>query len=583
MRISNTIIPTLRQTPAEAEIISHQLLLRAGLLRKSAAGIYSYLPLGYKVISKISQIVRDEMNKFGGQEVMLPIMQPAELWLETGRWHVYGDEMFRLKDRHQRDFCLGPTHEEIITDLVRGDVNSYKQLPLLLYQIQNKYRDERRPRFGLMRGREFIMKDLYSFDKDEEGLAASYEKMRQAYINVFQRCGLDFRAVEADSGAIGGSSTHEFMVMADSGEATIVYCQVCDYAANIEKAPCQPINSNEDHAEDKVLALVSTPDVHTIDQLVNFLQVPAFRTVKTLVYEVAYEGDNELIAVMVRGDRELNEVKLYNLLGCTSLELANPAIVKEKLGVEVGFIGPVGLKVKIYADHEIAQMSSMVVGGNKPDFHYINAIKDRDFSIHELADLRMAEGGEPCPKCGEPLSMAQGIEVGQIFKLGTKYSDALNCKFLDENGKEKPMIMGCYGIGVSRTMAAAIEQNYDEDGIKWPISIAPYQVIIIPVNVKDENTEKASLNIYQDLMKLGIEVIIDDRNERAGVKFKDADLIGYPIRVTIGPKTLANNNLEIKLRRTKEEFTVNIDEAIDWINTKINQELDLLQPVYPKD
>ncbi len=567
------MIPTLRQVPAEAEIVSHQLLLRAGLLRKSAAGVYSYLPLGYRVITKISNIVREEMNRFGGQEVLLPIMQPAELWLETGRWAVYGDEMFRLKDRHQRDFCLGPTHEELITDLVRGEVNSYKQLPLMLYQIQNKYRDERRPRFGLMRGREFIMKDLYSFDKDEEALSVSYDKMYQAYSNVFTRCGLKFRAVEADSGAIGGSNTHEFMVMADSGEAAIVYCGECDYAANVEKAPCWPIKMEESQAAREV-ELVATPNVQTIEDVANFLNIPSYRTAKTLIYK----ADEQLVAVMIRGDRELNEVKLHNELGCTTLELADPVLVKELLNLEVGYLGPIGLKLKIYADQEIPLMTNLIVGGNKKDYHYINAGLDRDFKIDVVADLRMVEVGEQCPKCKAPLKAARGIEVGQVFKLGTKYSDALSCKFLDENGKEQAMVMGCYGIGVSRTMAACIEQNYDEHGIIWPMSIAPYQVIVVPVNTKDENSMITSKNIYNQLINAGVEAILDDRNERAGVKFKDADLIGYPIRLTVGPKTLEQNSVEIRLRRTGEEFLIQTEDAASWIQSKIAQELEGLKP-----
>lgn len=576
MLISKTIIPTLRQVPAEAEIISHQLMLRAGLLRKSSTGVYSYLPLGYRVIKKISKIVREEMDNFGGQEVLLPIMQPAELWQESGRWSVYGDEMFRLKDRHQRDFCLGPTHEEIITDLVKGDVNSYKQLPLLLYQIQNKYRDEQRPRFGLMRGREFIMKDLYSFDKDEQGLDVSYNKMYQAYSNVFTSCGLKFRAVEADSGAIGGSSTHEFMVMAETGEAAIVYCDNCDYAANVEKASCK--SDIQDAKPLKELELISTPQVGTIEELTSFLGVKASQTVKTLIYL----ADNELVATMVRGDRELNEVKLYNLLGCTTLEMASSELVKEKLNLDIGFLGPIDLPIKIYADEEIAKTQNMIVGGNKLDYHYVNANIDRDFKVTKVADLRMIEAGEPCPKCQASLLKARGIEVGQIFKLGTKYSEALNLKILDENGKEKLVVMGCYGIGVSRTMAACIEQNYDENGIIWPMSIAPYQVIIVPVNTKDEETVAVCTDLYHQLQKLEVEVIMDDRNERAGVKFKDSDLIGYPIRVTVGPKTIQAGNVEIKLRRTNQEEMVSIENAGQWITAKIKEELKLLKPNFTK-
>jgi len=561
MYFSRLLAPTLREIPAEAEVISHQLLVRAGFIRKSSSGVYTYLHMGQRVLQKISAIVREEMNKAGGQEILLPIIQPAELWLESGRWHVYGKELFRLKDRHDRDFCLGPTHEEIITDLVRGEVNSYRQLPLLLYQIQNKYRDERRPRFGLMRGREFIMKDLYSFDRDEEGLDKSYWKMYDAYTAVFKRCGLNFRTVEADSGAIGGSTTHEFMVLAESGEAEIVYCPVCDYASNTEIAPCKPsVNIQEDAlAKEKV----ATPGTATVEEVAAFLQVPLQKIIKTLFFQ----ADDEIIAVLVRGDRTVNEVKVQRLHPSLTMEMASPEKVREVTGGEAGYVGPVGLdpKVKIYADEEVRTMTNAVCGANEKDYHLINVQPGRDFKVAQYGDLRMIEPGESCPKCEAVLQRARGIEVGQVFKLGTKYSKALNATYVDENGKENLIVMGCYGIGVSRTMAAAIEQNYDADGIIWPMAIAPYHVVVIPVSVSDQGIWQEALAVYEELQKAGIEVVLDDRDERAGVKFKDADLIGYPLRITIGKKALAEGNVEVKQRREKEACLVPRNNIVEYI------------------
>ncbi len=572
MRVSQLLNPTLREVPAEAEIISHQLMLRAGLIRKAAAGVYTYLPLGLRVLRKIEKIVREEMDAKGGQEVLLPIMQPAELWQETGRWDIYGDEMFRLKDRHEREFCLGPTHEEIVTDLVRGEVRSYKQLPLLLYQIQNKYRDERRPRFGLMRGREFIMKDLYSFDRDEAGLEVSYKKMYEAYCRIFSRCGLAFRPVEADAGAIGGTGgTHEFMVLAESGEAAVVYCPDCDYAANVEKAECQP-HPVQDSTATGPRAMIHTPGAKTIDQLAAFLEVPQTQLVKSLLFQ----GDDKVILVLVRGDRELNEIKLNNALGgFITLQLATPEVVQSTLGCEPGYVGPVGIPegLMVVADLEVNLMPKLVCGANQKDQHYVNIIPGKDFCIDQQFDLRMIEIGEKCPKCSTPLKEARGIEVGQVFKLGTKYSKALQATYHDESGTEQLCVMGCYGVGVSRTMAAAIEQNYDKDGIIWSMSIAPYHCIVVPVNMKDTLVQEAAEQLYTQLLGLGVEVVLDDRDERPGVKFKDADLVGYPLRVIVGSKSLATGHVELRHRRSGESELVRTEDLAKSVKEQVDQAL----------
>ena len=574
MRVSQLLNPTLREVPAEAEVVSHQLMLRAGLIRKSAAGVYTYLPLGLRVLKKIENIVREEMDKAGGQEILMPIIQPSELWKESGRWEVYGAELFRLKDRHDREFALGPTHEEIITDLVRGEVRSYKQLPLLLYQIQNKYRDERRPRFGLMRGREFIMKDLYSFDRDEAGLAESYQKMFDAYCKIFTRCGLAYRPVEADAGAIGGTGgTHEFMVLADSGENGVVYCPECDFAANVEKAECRP-QPIEDSAPEGERQLVNTPGMRTINEVCEFLAVPKTSLVKSLLYQ----GDGKTLLVLIRGDRELNEIKLNNALGgFISLELASPEVVKTILGCEPGFVGPIEAPegLLIVADQEVPLMKSAVCGANKPNYHYADIVPGKDFRIDQVYDLRTIERGEACLKCGAPLQEARGIEVGQVFKLGTKYSKALGATFLDESGGEKPCVMGCYGIGVSRSLASSIEQNHDEFGIIWPMPIAPYQCIIVPVNIKDDLVVETAERLYLELQRLGAEVVLDDRDERAGVKFKDADLVGYPLRVTIGSKTLASGQVELRERKTGETQLVPVEEVVGEIKNIIEKALSV--------
>lgn len=545
MRVSQLLIPTLREVPAEAEVVSHQLLVRAGFIRKTAAGVYTYLPLAWRVLEKIERIVREEMNRQGGQEILMPIMQPAELWRESSRWDVYGPELFRLKDRHGRDFCLGPTHEEIITSLVRGEVNSYKQLPLLLYQIQNKYRDERRPRFGLMRGREFIMKDLYSFDVDENGLDASYNKMYEAYSRTFTRCGVHYRVVEADSGAIGGSDTHEFMVLAESGEATIVYCENddCAYAANVERADAV-ISGERSQEPPEELREVHTPGKTTIQDVATFLGVGPEKTIKTLIYKT----ENELVAALVRGDREVNEVKLYNALNCLQLELADAQAIRELTGAEVGYSGPVGLDIRIVADLEVINMVNAVAGANKTGYHLVNVNPGRDFKAHLETDIRLVEAGEPCPHCKSPLAEARGIEVGQIFKLGDKYSKALGATYLDEKGQEKYIIMGCYGIGISRTMAASVEQNHDEHGIIWPVAIAPFHVVVVPVSTKDKAQLDMAERIYAELLEAGVEAVIDDRPERPGVKFKDADLVGYPLRVTVGSKAVESGQAEVRER-----------------------------------
>lgn len=562
MRTSEMLIPTLREVPAEAEVVSHKLLLRAGFIRKAASGVYTYLPLAQRVLRKIKNIVREEMDKKGGQELLMPIIQPAEMWLESGRWHVYGPELFRLKDRHNRDFCLGPTHEEVITLLMRGEVRSYKQMPQLLYQIQNKFRDERRPRFGLMRGREFIMKDLYSFDRDEAALDVTYKKMHEAYTNIFSRCGLQFRPVEADSGAIGGSSTHEFMVLAESGEAAILYCSKCDYAANVEKATSQTAAGLHPTTPQLALEEISTPGQKSAEQVAAFLGIEVSQIIKTMIYKT----DKEIVAALVRGDRDVNEVKLLNTLGALTLELAEDTDINQVTGASAGYVGPVGLKnIRMVADPEVMAMANAVVGANKAEVHFINVNPNRDFKPELVEDIRLVKAGEPCPKCQAELLEARGIEVGQIFKLGTKYSKILGANFLDENGKEKPIVMGCYGIGVSRTMAAAIEQNNDENGIIWPAAIAPFQAVVIPVSNKDAKQIELAEQFYQELNQVGVETILDDRAERPGVKFKDADLIGYPLRIVVGGKAVEEGVVEVRQRRSGTTELIPVPQVVEQI------------------
>lgn len=570
MRMSRMYMPTLREVPSEAEIPSHQLLLRAGMIRKLVSGVYSFLPLGYRVMRKIEQIIREEMDAAGAQEVLMSAIQPAEIWQESGRWYEFGPEMFRFKDRHEREFCLGPTHEEYFTDLIRNEVKSYKQLPLNIYQIQTKYRDEKRPRFGLMRSREFLMKDAYSFDKDEEGMKKSYEIMWKAYEKIFTRCGLKFKVVEGDSGAMGGSDSHEFMAMSDVGESQIAYCEKCDYAATDEKAQCI-YNLNSDESTELETEKVHTPDVKTIEQLVDFFNVPADKFVKTLIYKIK----DEIVAVLVPGNREVNEVKLCNLFGVREheLEMANEEIVKEVTGAEVGFAGPIGIsdKVKLIVDSRVAQMKNFIVGANETDYHIKNVNYGRDFEGQIVEDLLLVEEGDLCPKCGEPLKIARGIEVGNIFQLGTKYSKSLNATFLDENGKERHFVMGSYGVGVSRTMAAIIEQNHDEKGIIWPLSVAPYHVIITIVSTKKEEQVNLGEKLYKELMDKGIEVLLDDRNERPGVKFNDADLIGIPIRITVGRKA-SENIVEFVLRGTDQKIEISSDEVYERIKAEFERQ-----------
>ncbi len=536
MRQQHFLIPTLRDLPSDAEVTSHQLMLRAGLIRQLASGVYTYLPLGHKVLRKVQEIVRQEMDRAGGQELLMPALHPAELWKESGRWDVYGPELMRLKDRHDREFALGPTHEEVITGLLRDEVKSYKKLPVTLYQIQTKYRDERRPRFGVLRSREFIMKDAYSFHTSAESLDQTYQDMYNAYSAIFSRCALNFRAVEADSGAIGGTGTHEFMVLSEIGEDTIAYSDSSDYAANIEKAAV--IVKEYDQvipAEQKSVEKIDTPNVKTVNDLVQFLQVEAKQIIKT----VAFEVDDRIVLALVRGDYEINDIKIKNLFHADMAELLSEERIVKELGSVPGFLGPIDVTgVTVVADYSVKGMLAGVVGANEKDKHYIHVQPERDFSIEGYYDLRNIVIGDPSPDGQGIIQFAEGIEVGHVFKLGTKYSEAMGATYLDENGKEQSMIMGCYGIGVSRTVAAIIEQNNDENGIIWPLSVAPFQIHLIAVNSKDEVQMEVAEKIYQELNEKGFEVLFDDRNERAGVKFKDADLIGIPLRITVGKKRL---------------------------------------------
>lgn len=562
MRYSEMFLPTTKETPSDAEIVSHQLMLRAGMIRKLAGGIYSYLPLGYRVIRKVENIVREEMNRAGAQEVFLPAVQPAELWMESGRWNMYGKELLRFKDRHNRDYCIGPTHEEVITALVRDEIQTYRQLPRNLYQIQTKFRDEIRPRFGIMRSREFGMKDAYSFDATEKGAEESYGKMFDAYNRIFERCGLHFRPVEADSGNIGGSFSHEFMVTADSGEDVMVHCTSCTYAANLEKAECPRPDANQTSEEtDLPLEEVHTPDVRTIEEVCAFLNVAPSDVVKTMIFMC----DGEPLAVLVRGDEEINEIKLRNYLGCESLELAMDDTIMAVTGSPRGFAGPMGISCRIMADHSLLGMKNFVVGGNREHYHIKNTDTPRDFAINEYADLKVIREGDRCPRCGCEIRIVRGIEVGHVFKLGVKYSKAMHATFLDADGKEKNMIMGCYGIGIGRTVAACIEQSHDDNGIIWPLAIAPFHVIITPVNVNDEQILRTGEELYGRLVADGVEVILDDRDERAGMKFKDADLIGIPLRITIGSKSLARGAVEVRFRKSGTVENVAIEAIGDFI------------------
>ncbi len=558
MRFSQLLIPTLREDPGEAETVSHRLLLRAGMIRKVAAGIYTYLPVGLRVLRRVEQIVREEMDRAGAQEVLMPIASPAELWRETGRWDFYGKELLRFKDRHERDFCLGPTHEEVITDLFRREVRSYRQLPANFYQIQTKFRDEIRPRFGLMRGREFIMKDAYSFDRDESGARLSYQKMYDAYTRIFTRCGLTFRAVEADTGLIGGTSSHEFMVLAETGEETIVYTEAGQYAANVERAELLPEPPPATPFDYAALQSVPTPGVSTIEQVAKYLKVAPKRVVKTLLYTA---GDTT-VAVLVRGDHDVNPIKLARLLGAVEATLATPDVVLAATGAPVGFAGPIGLKgITVLADHAVAHMRNFVVGANQADTHYVNANFDRDFPSPRFADLRNAKAGDASPRGDGPLKVAKGIEVGHVFMLGTKYSKAMNAVFLDPQGHEQLAIMGCYGIGVSRTAAAAIEQNHDAKGIIWPLPIAPFHVQLLPLSPSPSVLQLAD-RLHEALTDAGVDVLWDDRDERAGVKFNDADLLGTPFQLVLGDKSLAQGVVEWKSRKTGETIKLAPDQVV---------------------
>ena len=558
MRYTQYLLPTLKETPGDAEVVSHQLMLRAGMIRKVAAGIYDYLPLGLRTIRKVENIIREEMDRAGAMEVLMPMVVPAELWQETGRWQKYGKELLRLKDRKDGEFCLGPTHEEVITEIVRGTVRSYRQLPINLYQIQGKFRDEIRPRFGLMRGREFIMKDAYSFDLDDAGADAAYEKMYQAYRRIFLRCGLNFRAVEADTGNIGGSSSHEFMVLAETGEDDIVSCSACEYAANVEKAEC-PVPEQFCCDDAPPLEQVATPGRKAIAEVSEFLGIPASATAKALV--LITDGGEPVMALL-RGDHELNPIKLKNVVGCNELELATDEQIEKLTGAPVGYLGPVGMKIRVVADLAIQAGGPWVTGANVNDAHYRNTVLGRDFTVERFADIRNVAAGDPCPRCaGGTMEIWRGIEVGHVFKLGTKYSEAMRATVLDDQGQERILVMGCYGIGVGRTAASAIEQNHDDKGIIWPMPIAPFQVIITLLNPKDEAVRTAGEQLYAELQALGVEVLLDDRDDRPGSKFADAELLGIPLRVTVGARGLQEGSLELNERRGGERSLLPVAEA----------------------
>lgn len=563
----NYLVPTMKETPHDAEVVSHQLMMRSGMVRKLSAGLYTFLPLGLKVLRKVEAIIREEMNRYGAQELLMPVLQPAELWKKSGRWATMGPEMLRLKNRQERDFVLGPTHEEVITDLVSRELHSYKNLPSNFYQIQTKIRDEVRPRFGVMRAKEFIMKDAYSFHDNEKSLDRMYQHMAEAYHAIFARCGLKVVAVEADSGTMGGSGSAEFMVLADSGEDQVVFCDVCDYGANVETglsavADIQASPNIEPYQE------VATFSVKTIEEVADFLQVAPNRLIKTLFYK----ADEELVCVLVRGSDQINEIKLKNHLGVEQLELANQTEVEGHVSTYIGFAGPIGLTdIRIIADPRVVQIEDGVTGANAVNKHiqHVSYVRG-DYQINETVDLVVVQAGETCSRCEQgALSIKNGIEVGHIFKLGQKYSKALNAKYLDQNGKEQIMIMGCYGIGVSRTVAAVIEQSHDENGIVWPVAVAPFEVCIVPVKVDDQVAIKVAKDLYADLHQLGYDVLLDDRSERAGFKFKDADLIGFPVRVVVSEKLLADNCVEIKVRRTGEILKVPQGEAKQKIDELI--------------
>ena len=577
MRMSKLFVQTLREFPSDAEVVSHKFLVKAGFIRKLTSGVYNYLPLMWRVLKKIENITRDEMDKAGAQELLMPFVQPKELWEESGRWEVYGKELMRLKDRHNREMCLGPTHEEIITAVARDGLKSYKQLPVNLYQIQSKFRDEVRPRFGLLRGREFIMKDAYSFSASQEELDKEYENMAQAYRNIFNRCGLPTKMVQSDSGAIGGSVSHEFMVITDTdaGENDVFYCE-CDYSANSNHAvtnlPKAVIDGAECNLTEK--KIVDTPNTFSIEDLCEFLKVPASLICKCLVYI----ADSEPVLALIRGDKQVEETKLMNALNAIEIRIATAEEIEElmqKQGFNAakGFISPIGMKdITVIADETIKELKNFVVGVNEQDKHMIGANLD-DIVINKYADIRLVEAGEFCPQCGKPLKVTRGIEVGNIFQLGTKYSKPMNAVYLDQNGKAQPYVMGCYGIGISRTAAAAVEAHHDDWGIKWPVAIAPYQVTVVPVSTNDEQQMNTAEDIYKKLSDAGFEVVIDDRNERPGVKFKDADLIGFPFRITVG-KTISEGKVELVIRETGEKEELTPDEAVSKVSKLIKTALE---------
>lgn len=573
MLASKLYSPTLREIPSDAVVVSHQYMLKAGMMRKVSNGLYAFLPLALRSVRKVEEIVREEMNAIGSQEILMPITQPAEIWKQSERWDVYGEEMFKLNDRHGHEYCLGPTHEELVTVLTKMDTSSYKQLPVSLYQIQNKYRDEKRPRFGLMRSREFIMKDAYTFDMDEEGLDRQYHLMYDAYTRIFTRCGLHFRPVVADSGAIGGSGSHEFEVIADSGEADIVYCKDCDFAANIEAVEPKALSSSVHN--DKAKEIVETPGQHTIQMVCDFLHAPVACSVKAVVYKL----DDTVVLALVRGDHEVNEVRLQNLFNAVNVGLASDEDLK-RCGLIAGYISPVGLKkadnFEIIVDTTVMEMEDACCGANAVDKHYVHVNPKRDFGDVRVETIRLITAEDCCPKCGGVIELKKGIEVGQVFKLGTKYSEKLGCTYLDRDGKNHPMVMGCYGIGITRTVAASIEQNHDKDGIIWPVAIAPYEVVIVPANNKDEGVMNAARHLYDEMEDCRDEVILDDRDERAGIKFKDADLIGYPIRVTIGKKWKESGLVEVRLRRSGVVSEV----ALADCKTKV---LEMLEELHKKN